>query len=56
VTSQFGERLVNVYGFGKEKGKTYPTEAELLERLMERMKIEKEKQEKEDGTASGEKK
>ncbi len=31
VTSQFGERLVNIYAFGKEKGKHYPTIQELIE-------------------------
>jgi DNA-binding beta-propeller fold protein YncE len=29
VTSQFGIKLVNIYGLGKEKGKKYPTEEEL---------------------------
>lgn len=38
VVNQFGPRLVNVYGYGKEKGKTYPSDAELLEKLKERMK------------------
>jgi DNA-binding beta-propeller fold protein YncE len=45
VTSQFGDRLVNVYGLGKEKGKTYPTEEELKKRAIETKKnlLEKEK-------------
>ncbi len=30
VTSQFGDRMVNVYGFGKKKGVIYPSEEELL--------------------------
>ena len=38
VTSQFGERLVNVYGFGTEEGRTYPTEAELAEKAKEKIK------------------
>jgi len=43
VTSQFGSRLVNVLAFGQEKGKTYPTDAELLKRIDERRKQELEK-------------
>lgn len=31
VTSQFGDRMVNVFAYGKEKGKKYPTDQELLE-------------------------
>ena len=31
VTSQFGDRMVSVYGFGHERGKHYPTEEELQE-------------------------
>jgi hypothetical protein len=31
VTSQFGDRMVNVFAFGKEKDKKYPTEQELIE-------------------------
>ena len=38
VTNQFGNRMVNVYGFGKERGKKYPTDEELLEQLKERLK------------------
>ncbi len=38
VISQFGDRLVNVYGFGRETGKTYPSDEELLQRLLEKMK------------------
>jgi sugar lactone lactonase YvrE len=37
VTSQFGDNLVNVYGFGKEKGKRYPTDAELKKEVEERL-------------------
>lgn len=43
VTSQFGDRPVSVLAHGQEKGKTYPTEAELLERIRERHKKEMEK-------------
>lgn len=43
VTSQFGDHPVSVLAYGKEKGKTYPTEAELLERIRERQKSEMEK-------------
>lgn len=35
VTSQFGERLVNVFGYGKEKGATYPTDNDLRRQLLE---------------------
>lgn len=38
VTSQFGDKMVNVYGFGKEKGKRYPTDEELKQQIIERMK------------------
>ena len=38
VTNQFGDHMVNVYGFGKQKGKTYPTDAELKEQLEERLR------------------
>lgn len=37
VTSQFGDNMVNVYGFGKEKGKQYPSDAELRKKLQERI-------------------
>ena len=33
VTSQFGNRMVSVYAFGKEKGKQYPTDEQLDEEL-----------------------
>jgi len=36
VTSQFGDRLVNVYGFGKEKGVSYPSDEDLRRQLLER--------------------
>lgn len=36
VTSQFGPRRVNVFAYGQERGKTYPTEEELLKQLQER--------------------
>lgn len=38
VTSQFGERLVNVYAFGTEKGRTYPSEEELIEKAQKKLK------------------
>jgi DNA-binding beta-propeller fold protein YncE len=43
VTSQVGDHPVNVLAYGKEKGKTYPTETELLERIQERQKDEMKK-------------
>jgi DNA-binding beta-propeller fold protein YncE len=47
VTSQFGPRLVNVFAFGQEKGKTYPSDEEVLKQIEERRKKELEKQPKE---------
>jgi DNA-binding beta-propeller fold protein YncE len=38
VTSQFGDKMVNVYAFGKEKGRKYPDEEELLRELEKKMK------------------
>jgi len=38
VTSQFGGRLVNVYGFGKEKGVAYPSDDELKQELIEKLR------------------
>jgi len=43
VTSQFGPRLVNVLAAGKEKGKHYPTDAELLEQIEEQRRQATEK-------------
>jgi DNA-binding beta-propeller fold protein YncE len=37
VTSQFGDRQVNVFAFGQQKGVKYPTEEELLEELKQRL-------------------
>lgn len=47
VTSQFGERLVNVFAYGQEKGKRYPTDAELAKLIEERRQREIEKLKKE---------
>jgi len=44
VTSQFGPRLVNVLAYGREKGKTYPSDEDLLEQIEEKRKKELEKQ------------
>ncbi|MGO9612714.1 MAG: 6-bladed beta-propeller [Dissulfurispiraceae bacterium] len=38
VTNQFGDMAVNVYGFGKEKDKQYPSEEELLKEAQERLR------------------
>jgi len=46
VTSQFGPRLVNVLAYGQERGKKYPTDAELLNQIEERRKQELEKSQK----------
>jgi DNA-binding beta-propeller fold protein YncE len=44
VTSQFGDRLVNIFAYGKEKGVKYPTYEELLKQAEEIIKKrEKEK-------------
>jgi len=43
VTSQFGDRRVNVLAYGREKGKEYPSDAEILKQLDERRKKELEK-------------
>ncbi|MBZ0089482.1 MAG: hypothetical protein K8H90_03780, partial [Thermoanaerobaculia bacterium] len=44
VTSQFGPRQVNVFGFGKDRGKKYPTDAEIRELIEQRKKKEMERQ------------
>ncbi len=44
VTNQFGLHLVNVYALGKERGKTYPTDAQLIEEQKAKLKkLEKDK-------------
>jgi len=40
VTNQFGDGMVNVYAFGKEKGKKYPSDEEILGKMKERFKQE----------------
>jgi DNA-binding beta-propeller fold protein YncE len=37
VTSQFGDNMVNVYGFGRQRGKQYPTYEELKNELEQRL-------------------
>lgn len=51
VTSQFGNRLVNVYGFGREKGRTYPPDETLRQELKKKIEklLEKEAGEKAGG-------
>ncbi len=44
VTSQFGPRQVNVYGFGRDRTKKYPTDEEIRKLLEERRQKELEKQ------------
>jgi hypothetical protein len=46
VTSQFGPRLINIYGFGKERGRTYVNESTLIEQAEEKAK---KWQDKDDG-------
>lgn len=43
VTSQFGDRLVNVFAFGKDPKRKYPSDEELLKQIEERSKSESEK-------------
>ena len=43
VTSQFGPRLVNVLAYGKQKGKKYPNDEELLMQIQEQRRKELEK-------------
>jgi len=40
VTNQFGDRMVNVYAVGKEKGKKYPNDEEIVGKLRERFRKE----------------
>jgi len=44
VTSQFGERFVNVLAYGQKTGESYPTDEELLELMDERRRKEQEKE------------
>jgi DNA-binding beta-propeller fold protein YncE len=37
VTSQFGDNMVNVFGYGKEKGKKYPSYEELRKQVEEKL-------------------
>jgi hypothetical protein len=37
VTSQFGDSMVNVYGFGTEKGRTYPRDEDLMKEIEKKM-------------------
>ncbi|MCK5192476.1 MAG: hypothetical protein KAQ71_01615 [Desulfobulbaceae bacterium] len=43
VTSQFGPRLVNIYAYGKEQGRSYPQEEELMEKAQEKLEKWQEK-------------
>lgn len=43
VTSQFGPRRVNVFAYGQEKGRKYPSDAELLKQVEELRKKEQQK-------------
>jgi sugar lactone lactonase YvrE len=54
VTSQFGDRMVNVFAFGKEKGVKYPTDDELLEELKERLLRQAKEQVPAEGENAGE--
>lgn len=43
VTAQFGDRLVNVLAYGKEKGRKYPANEEILKQIEEKREKELEK-------------
>lgn len=49
VTSQFGERMVNVFAYGKEKGRKYPAEQELIQEAEELIKKKQKEQPKPEG-------
>jgi DNA-binding beta-propeller fold protein YncE len=40
VTNQFGDRMVNVYAYGKQRGRKYPKDEEIIETLKERFRKE----------------
>jgi hypothetical protein len=40
VTSQLGERLVNVFGYGRDKGVSYPSDDDLTKRILEKFQPE----------------
>lgn len=44
VVSQFGIRMINIFGVGREEGKTYPTDAELREQVKARLEKAKKEQ------------
>lgn len=44
VTSQFGDHAISVLGFGKQKGKKYPTDEELLKQIEQKKKQEEQQQ------------
>jgi DNA-binding beta-propeller fold protein YncE len=46
VTNQFGERMVNVYGFGRERGAEYLSEKELMKQAEERLRKMQEEEPK----------
>ena len=54
VVSQFGDRAVNVLAYGKEKGKKYPTEEELMKEILERRQQEFDKLKKFQGSETKE--
>lgn len=57
VTSQFGNHMVNVYGYGKQKGATYPSDEELIKEAKEKMeKLRKEQSQKPEAAGEQEKK
>jgi hypothetical protein len=53
VTSQFGDRRVNVFAFGKEKGRKYLTDDELLEQVRKIESTVVQKNPNDDGKEGG---
>jgi hypothetical protein len=57
VTSQNGDRPVNIYAMGAERGKKYPSDAELIEQLKEKIKkIDQSKKPAEDKSEAAKRK
>jgi hypothetical protein len=48
VTNQFSPRRINVYGFGKEKGRTYLTDEEMMKEREEKQQKEKQKEQEQE--------
>jgi sugar lactone lactonase YvrE len=51
VTNQFGNQMVNVFALGREKGKKYPTEEEIMKQIEEKKQKFLQEHPEEAGTA-----